>query len=360
MLLDRLSGLATERSSERRVELLREITDLVLADVEGHSTNEMALFDDVMTRIAFDVSQTARVDLAQKVADVERAPRSLLRRLAADAIDVARSILQRSRQLSDGDLADIARTTSNDHLLAISERRSLSPVVTDVLVERGDERVVERVAENHGARFSQHGYATLVERAAENEELQMRLAMRRDLDEAGMSALIPHLSERVVQTLTRQGLTGPDPTSFGLIERLRNRLAEADQELREVMDLAAAIKAGRRDLGDTVLRLTKARRSYDLSVLLGLLIGLPKDIVVKSMQRRQVEPILILCRALAMPWTLVEAVLTMKATKAGEAYRSSANLQRTYEALTLDAAERAMRLLKVRAAAAERACEEAP
>jgi hypothetical protein len=99
------------------------------------------------------------------------------------------------------------------------------------------------------------------------------------------------------------------------------------------------------------MRLARGRRSYDLGVLLGVLVGLPKDIVVKNMQRRQNEPILIVCRALSLPWEVVDAVLSMKASKAGESYRSSQNLRRTYEALSADAAERAMRLLKVRTAA---------
>ena len=77
------------------------------------------------------------------------------------------------------------------------------------------------------------------------------------------------------------------------------------------------------------------------------------------MQRRQIEPTLILCRALALPWSAVAAVLAMKAAKAGETYRPTPGLQRSYEALSGDAAERAMRLLKVRAAAAEKSADEA-
>jgi uncharacterized protein (DUF2336 family) len=351
MLLDRLSGLAAERSSQRRVELLREITDLFLGDVEGHSSNEMALFDDVLSRVADEVSQTARAELSERIADAPRAPRGLLLRLATDAIGIARSVLQRSPALTERDLESIARTHSNAHLLAISSRPALTPAVTDVLIERGDRQVVGRVAENDGARFSRLGYSALVGRAAEDEELQMRLAMRRDLDEERIAELIPALSDRVMQALTRQGFSAPDPTSFGLIEKLRARLGESDRELRELMDIAAAIKAGSRDLSDTVMRLARARRSYDLGVLLGDLVGLPKDIVVKNMQRRQNEPILIVCRALSLPWEVVDAVLSMKAAKAGETYRSSQNLRRTYEALSVDAAERAMRLLKVRTAA---------
>jgi uncharacterized protein (DUF2336 family) len=355
MLLERLSGLASERSSERRVQLLREVTDLFLEGVDLHSHNEMALFDDVLTRIADDVTHSARTELAERVADVGRAPRGLVLRLATDVIAVARSVLRRSLVLTDGDLAEIAEKHSDEHRLAISGRARLAPSVTDILVRRGSARVVERVAENHGARFSKQGYATLIERAAQSEELQVRLAMRRDLDEATLSRLLPALTEKVRLRLSEVGVDALGPASHELAGRLRERIAETDGELREITTLVAGIESGSHDLADIVQKFARGRRSYDLGVMLGMLTGLPRQVTIKAMQRRQVEPILIICRALDLCWDSVEAILAMRASKAGEVYRPSANLRRTYEGLTADAAERAMRLLKVRATAAETA-----
>jgi len=144
-----------------------------------------------------------------------------------------------------------------------------------------------------------------------------------------------------------------------VIHPVRTFGAWLDAPLGDATRFILSLAAGTRDLTETVMRLSKARRSYDLSVLLGLLAGVPKEITVKSMQRRQIEPILIICRALAMPWAGVDAVLAMKAAKAGEPYRSMPSVQRSYEMLTSEAAERAMRLLKVRAAAAEGSADEA-
>jgi len=61
MLIERLSKLASEKSSERRVELLREITDLFLDGVELHREPELVLLDELMTRIVDDVTEAARV-----------------------------------------------------------------------------------------------------------------------------------------------------------------------------------------------------------------------------------------------------------------------------------------------------------
>ena len=52
-------------------------------------------------------------------------------------------------------LIEIARIKGQGHLLAMSERPTLSPGLTDVIVRRGDREVVRRAAGNAGALFSQ-------------------------------------------------------------------------------------------------------------------------------------------------------------------------------------------------------------
>ena len=55
-------------------------------------------------------------------------------------------------------LVENAKTKSQEHLLAITKRKSLAETVTDVLVERGDRDVALSVAQNAGAKFSETGY----------------------------------------------------------------------------------------------------------------------------------------------------------------------------------------------------------
>jgi uncharacterized protein (DUF2336 family) len=82
-----------------------------------------------------------------------------VRRLARDeSIDVAGPILRRSNSLTDEDLLAIASNDSQDRLLAISKRSSLSEKVSDVLVTHGNRDVVLSVTQNEGARFSDVGY----------------------------------------------------------------------------------------------------------------------------------------------------------------------------------------------------------
>jgi hypothetical protein len=66
-------------------------------------------------------------------------------------------------------------------LLAISERAQIEPAVTEVLPDRRDQAVVHRVAGNRGAKFSENGFAALLEAAQTDEKLAERKGLRLDL-----------------------------------------------------------------------------------------------------------------------------------------------------------------------------------
>src|SRR5262249_52707506 len=90
-----------------------------------------------------------------------------------------------------------ARLKSQEHLFAISRRQSLSEVVTDVLVRRGDAQVLLSIAGNAGAQLSENGFVYLIERAERDEGLAERIGRRRDVPPRLLAMLIRDASERV-------------------------------------------------------------------------------------------------------------------------------------------------------------------
>ncbi|MGE5774487.1 MAG: DUF2336 domain-containing protein, partial [Hyphomicrobiales bacterium] len=68
-------------------------------------------------------------------------------------MEVASAVLTQAERLDTETLIGCARTKNQEHLLAISRRKTLPESVTDVLVERGDQQVVLSTAKNNGARF---------------------------------------------------------------------------------------------------------------------------------------------------------------------------------------------------------------
>jgi hypothetical protein len=77
----------------------------------------------------------------------------------------------------------------------------LSEVVTDVLIERGDTRVVRCVARNSRVRISLPGYDRLIVRAREDRILALTVADRRDLPRQCYIKLIENASASVRERL---------------------------------------------------------------------------------------------------------------------------------------------------------------
>ena len=112
---------------------------------------------------------------------IPNAPPITIQALANDAIDVAGPVLGQSERLDEPALVENASTKGQEHLLAISRRRTLSEAVTDVLLVRGDRQVVLSTAENPGARFSENGFVKLVERAEGDDRLAECVGSRAEI-----------------------------------------------------------------------------------------------------------------------------------------------------------------------------------
>ena len=97
------------------------------------------------------------------------------------SIDVAGPVLQESERLEAYALVANACTKSQTHLLAISKRKSIEETVTDVLVTRGNQEVVNSVASNNGARFSDFGFLHMIKRAEGDSILAEQLGLRKDI-----------------------------------------------------------------------------------------------------------------------------------------------------------------------------------
>ena len=154
-LIDELEDVIGNNEIGRRAEVLRRVTDLFVSGSAELSSEQVALFDEVMSRLVEEVDKSARAEFGRRLATTVPAPPNVVRILALDdAIEVAGPVLSQSEQLDYGALIEGAKTKSQEHLLAISRRRSLVEPVTDVLVDRGNSEVALSVAKNPGARFS--------------------------------------------------------------------------------------------------------------------------------------------------------------------------------------------------------------
>ena len=200
---------------------------MFLAGADNYSDEHVDLFDGVISRIADKIETKARVELAHRLAPSDNAPPKTVRMLAHDeSIEVAGPILSLSNRLSDEDLLAIASGKSQDRLLAISKRSSLSEKVSDVLVTHGNRDVVLSVTRNEGARISDAGYTKLVDRRSTTRCSRFAFPCARTSRSEHFNALIAKASEVVFEKLAASNphavyevhrvltdITGQDPAA---------------------------------------------------------------------------------------------------------------------------------------------------
>lgn len=151
-----LLDLAREPSSEKRRDLLVQLTDVFMTEPAQRSEREAALFDEIYTAVAVDLETNVRVQLAHRIATSNAPLRKTARRLALDEIEVAQPIVQHFSALLDDDLLEIVRTKSGKHQNAVAQRELLTARVSAALVDTGSDPVLSSLLENTMATIDRH------------------------------------------------------------------------------------------------------------------------------------------------------------------------------------------------------------
>jgi uncharacterized protein (DUF2336 family) len=327
MSLVQLQMLARERVPSKRHQLLREVVDAFFDKAQARGIEARELFEDVVGRILAEVEPVARQELAERLACRADAPRRLVMQLAGDMIAVAAPLLIHSQVLEDDDLAPLAAEKSQDHLLAIAKRAQLSGLITDILVGRGDDRVLGCLVENLGARFSRSGATTLVERAVSRPSLLRRLAGRADL------AL--HMPE-TSKAATVVGIPGRPQSGANqdLRDSMTARLEAAAARARSITALAALIAAGTLTLCEAVIELADADRVGDLALLICGHSDLESHDFVRNLFAPDVMPLMKQCRGAGLALEAFSAVLRLRRRRLAFAAGAIGWLLRAYQTLS--------------------------
>ena len=314
-VLDELIASASIGSADQRLRILQRIADLFAAGSRSYSHDQIALFDDVLEQLSADIEVKARAKLAEHLSVMERAPPKIVRSLAFDdAIEVAGPVLVHSQQLTDDDLVENATTKSQDHLFSIAQRLKLSEVVTDVLVERGDQRVVHRVVKNKGARFSLAGYGKLTTRARYDRKLTLALGERSDIPRQYFLKLLEAASSNV-----RAKLEAANPKLAAAIRDSVDDVAtEMQQEVRKGSRAhTSAVREAKRRFN--VRPITEASvhgpaHAQDFektAVALARLGVFPIDLVERALLDEGEDMVLLLAKAAGCSWTTARELLVM-------------------------------------------------
>ena len=330
-------------SSAKRVETLRQVTDLFLHDGDRLSDDQVKVFDDVLCLLIARVETRAKAELSKRLAPLDYAPFEVIQHLAwDDEIEVAGNVLAHSSRLGTDVLVEIASSKGQDHLLAISGRASLPAAVTDVIVDRGEGAVIRKLANNAGAQFSDQGYSNIVARASSDDELVEILGLRSDLPPNCMRDLLRRAKETVRDRL----LAIAPPALQEEIKRVMNDVArEAPAPTRSfgVAEELVKLMKGLNELDDAaVYKFAEAGKFDEVTVALAVLNEMPVEMTAKLMDGPRADLLLIPCRSARLNWPTVESILRNRPKHPVNA-QTLEIAERDYRKLSMETAQRTVR-----------------
>ncbi|BCB20340.1 DUF2336 domain-containing protein [Bosea sp. ANAM02] len=336
-MLRNLTRMPAEMSSESRRQLLHAVTDLFLLD---HDPNEAAKehYGEIAAGSLGHLGDEDRKGYAERVAAMPTLPHNVAVTLGGDNnAEVARLVLSLSPVLTDTDLAAIAVTQSQQHLVAIAERARLSESVTDILVERGDQKVLHTVSANGGAAFSDRGFDKLLERGEGDAAITGALARRSDLAPNRAQRVL-----RIVEQFSDGGSAAPATEANVSLAR------QARQQRLEVKLLLSDLAAKVREVDDVLTMLADEDRAYHLSQVLSEIAGISIEQALRVLMQRDSSGIAVACRSLGIGATAFRAILQLRARRLYFSSRDVDDDVDAYAKLDLATAERTLRFLKLR------------
>jgi uncharacterized protein (DUF2336 family) len=331
----------------RRVAILGKIMDLFVSGANVYSPGQIEVFGDVLARLVDEIETAARAELSQRLCRATVGPPQLLRRFVLDdATEVAQPLLSDFEALPTELLVECARTRGQGHLLAISRRKSIPEQVTDPLVERGDARVLQSVAENPGSRFSNAGFGILVDRAEGNDALAAAIGERSDLPRHHFLRLLTIASD-----IVRHRLQSSDPQDAGQIRKVVSQVAQSiAAETVDTKDYRAAVKQVARLRDDGKLNdlqiLTFAKEEHFELVIAALAVLAKLEVaqVEAIFTQERSDLLLILARSLGLGWPTAKVLLQLRAGTIGLSRMEIERALASFERIDRATAEKVMML----------------
>ena len=310
-----LDEAVSRGTPESRARALWHTTDLLVTG--RYSEDEIWTFGEVIGRLADEIEVTARAQLSKRLARFDRAPVNIIHKLAFDdLIDVAGPILRESGRLEPYALVANVCTKSQSHLLAISQRELLDETVTDVLVTRGNQAVVNSVATNTGARLSEFGFLHMIQRAENDSILAEQLGLRKDIPRHIFQQLIAKASDDVKKRLERE--------RPNMVEQIQSAVTDVAGALQSKFGpvsrshfVAKRVVATQHQQGNlnenSISVYARSHKLDEVMIGLSLLCGLPGDVIERALLDKNREMLLILAKALDFSWATSMALLFLGA-----------------------------------------------
>ncbi len=314
-VIPELDEIVNGGDARRQADIIRKLSDLFAQGAAHFQPKHVELFDGILIGLVPLVEIDARARLAEQIAPIPNAPPSLVGLLVhEDEIAIAGPLLRSSPLVDEPTLIEIAGAKGQSHLFAISERATLSPPITDVIVRRGDRDVIRSVAGNSGAQFSTTGYSGLITRASDDGVLALAIGKRHDITQNQLKELLEHSADIVRRRLfdmaspAKKVAINQAMIGIGSAPASRNGARDFARAQREILTLSYA-----EELNEAALLAFAKEHKYEETVAtLSVMTGVSLSIIDHLIKGERHDPILIMGKSLGLQWATVRALIIVR------------------------------------------------
>lgn len=349
--------IETEAPPHRaRLALLKRLADVVSLPSSRVNAFERAVTADLLVEILRDADFDERARVARRVASLSEIPNSLIRLILRDEIDIAYPLLNDSVVLNDADLLDCIRNATGAHRRLIAQRRGVSEVVCEALVDGGETLVIEALLRNDQARLSHAAVEAVVALTQHQNQLAPFLLRRPELrpshayilfwwaDDAARRMILQRfaVSREVMQEAA--GDVFPMAAEEGWQDPLTRKALQFIE--RRQRNRAAIAKSPYPSL-EAAVDAAEAGLTREIAEEIAYLAGVKPMTGAKIMTDPGGEPLAVLCKATGLPRTALRSLWrALKRPETDEDGHPTPDLARVTEVYDMVAVDRAQTVLR--------------
>jgi uncharacterized protein (DUF2336 family) len=222
----------------------------------------------------------------------------------------------------------------------------LSGAVTDVLVQRGNDEVVQSTVNNPGAEFTERGFTRLISRAEGDDNLATCVGLRPNIPRHLYLKLLAKASNTVRQRLEAANpeLAAEVPTAVKEATRLTRSASSA---ITKNTAIAHTLVKSLHDDGRLdefqVASFAEAGKFDETNASIAALANVPVAVAENMMIETRAEGVMILAKVAGLSWLTVRAIINMRDELSGGEPTDLPACKDTYERLRPSTAQQVLR-----------------
>jgi len=194
-----LSNEDIQKLLESPLERRRDVTNKIARfyDTGGFTDKQKAIAEEIFRALLKDTEVEIRRTLAEAIKTSDQIPQDVVVALAKDVSEVSIPVLEFSEVLSDEDIIDIIKSTTDESKhISVSKRKLVSEGISDALIDTGNENVVDNLLSNINANVSEKGIGRIIDTFSDKEKLIEAVVSREKLP--------VHIIEHVTKTVSKE------------------------------------------------------------------------------------------------------------------------------------------------------------